>query len=427
MILSDEDLKGKSVVAKDGRTVGKVEGCQLDFDLWRVVSIRVRVARAMVGPLGLKKPLLGSATLDVRVDSVEGVADVVVLRLTVEELRNAQPRVEPASATRATASGVDVSGPKVTVALHGHCFDGAASAATFARFYRERIDRNAAFRFRGLMHRPEAGVDESVLDGEINAIVDFRYSTSAKLDWWFDHHKTAFVSETDRAHFAADASGKKFFDPDYGSCTQLVADVTRSRFSFDTSGLTELLRWADLIDAARFPDAKMAVELKEPALQLMTVLEHHGDDKLLGTLIPRLMDSPLDEVATTDPVARLFGPLRAAHQRLAERFLARASQSGGVVYADLTDESTPAFNKFLAYHLFPEARYSVTVTSTRSRAKVSVGFNPWSPRPRAHDIAELCKAHGGGGHAVVGAVSLPADAVPRAIEVGQAVATALRD
>ena len=110
MILSDEDLKGKSVVAKDGRTVGKVEGCQLDFDLWRVVSIRVRVARAMVGPLGLKKPLLGSATIDVRVDSVEGVADVVVLRLTVEELRNAQPRVEPASTTRVAASGADVSG-----------------------------------------------------------------------------------------------------------------------------------------------------------------------------------------------------------------------------------------------------------------------------------------------------------------------------
>ncbi len=46
------------------------------------------------------------------------------------------------------------------------------------------------------------------------------------------------------------------------------------------------------------------------------------------------------------------------------------------------------------------------MTQSAFRTKISVGSNPWSPRPRTHNIAEICERYGGGGHAVVGAVSL---------------------
>jgi hypothetical protein len=43
---------------------------------------------------------------------------------------------------------------KLRVLYHGHCFDGVASAATFTRFYLERIHADAEVAYGGLLHRP---------------------------------------------------------------------------------------------------------------------------------------------------------------------------------------------------------------------------------------------------------------------------------
>ena len=58
-------------------------------------------------------------------------------------------------------------------------------------------------------------------------------------------------------------------------------------------GLDELVRWADTVDAARFESAAQAVELREPALRLMTVVEN-ADDAWCDALIPRLAAEGLD-------------------------------------------------------------------------------------------------------------------------------------
>ena len=102
---------------------------------------------------------------------------------------------------------------KLRLLYHGHCFDGVASAATFTRFYQERIHPEAQVSYGGLLHRPGNLFDQEMLDGDENAIVDFKYSPSEKLTWWFDHHESAFLTPEDAAHFQADQSGKKFLDP----------------------------------------------------------------------------------------------------------------------------------------------------------------------------------------------------------------------
>ncbi len=54
------------------------------------------------------------------------------------------------------------------------------------------------FSYQGLVHRAGGLFDESDFgDGE-NAIVDFKYSASPKVTWWFDHHLSAFMTEADR-------------------------------------------------------------------------------------------------------------------------------------------------------------------------------------------------------------------------------------
>ena len=99
---------------------------------------------------------------------------------------------------------------RMHVLFHDNCFDGAASAAVFSRFYRERIRTDVTFSYQGLSH--QAGgtpVPESAFQGDENAIVDFRYSQSPRLTWWFDHHASAFQTPGDEAHFLADSSGRK--------------------------------------------------------------------------------------------------------------------------------------------------------------------------------------------------------------------------
>lgn len=318
----------------------------------------------------------------------------------------------------------------VVVAYHGRCFDGMCSAAVLSRLLREVEHPQLDFTYRGLDHQPGGShVPDIVLSGEANAVVDFRYTTSSKLDWWFDHHVTGIVGDEERAHFEREQNdGKtKFFDPAYGSCCKLIADVAASRFGVDLSDLDEVVRWAHVIDTAGFADAKTAVELAQPALQLMTVIEAHGNDAFLAPKIVALREgASLDELATAPDTQSLFAPLFEQHQSTLKAIAARARFADGVVEFDLIGSGDDRYNKFIPYFLYPEARYCVAVTASSSRTKVSVGSNPWAPVPRSHDIAALCARYGGGGHPVVGAVSLAQGATDKARAVALEMSAALR-
>jgi hypothetical protein len=316
----------------------------------------------------------------------------------------------------------------VTVGYHGHCFDGMCSAAAVTRLLRAVEPGPLRFRYQGLDHQPGGShVPESALDGDLNVVVDFRYAASERLSWWFDHHVSGIVGDDERAHFEADTSGRKFFDPTYSSCCKLIADIARERFQVDFDAMAQTVRWADIIDAARFDDAKMAVELKEPALQLMSVIEAHGNDRFLVPRIEALADgAPLDDIASASEVRMLFEPLQREHEAMVDTVRTQAKLEGGVVFFDLAATGRERFNKFVPYYLFPESRYAVAVSAGHQRTKVSVGSNPWARVPRTHDIASLCAKYGGGGHPVVGAVSLAAGEIDRAREIANEIVAALR-
>lgn len=312
---------------------------------------------------------------------------------------------------------------EVVIGHHGHCFDGMASAVLLTRVLRELDGPDLAIRYVGLDHQPGGShVPERILSGELNAVVDFRYSMSDKLTWWFDHHISGLSGDEERAHFAADTSGRKFFDPHYGSCTRLIADIARDRFGLSFSELDELVHWAHIIDTASFPDAKTAVELAAPALRFMTVIEAHGNDAFMAPRIARLVrGTPIAELVAEPSVQTLLQPLLERNQADCQMIQARAVRSGDVVFFDLVGTGDDRYNKFIPYWLYPDARYCVAVTAGWSRAKVSVGSNPWAPVPRTHDIAQICARYGGGGHAVVGAVSLKPAELARARTIAQEI------
>ena len=302
---------------------------------------------------------------------------------------------------------------KLRVLYHGHCFDGVASAATFTRFYQERIHPGSDIQYGGLLHRPGNLFDEAMFDGDENAIVDFKYSPSKKLTWWFDHHQSAFLTPSDEAHFRADRSGQKFLDASRKSCTEFIADVAQTEFGFDAEPLRDLIHWAHVIDGALYDSAAQCVELKEPALQLMQVIEGEPDERFIERIIRDLTRKSLGEVATSAEVGARFQPILKLHRETLEAIRRKAIYDKGVVQFDLVDEGYEGFNKFIPYYLFPDATYTVALTRAPQRTKISVGSNPWAPRPRRHNIATICERYGGGGHAVVGAISFAPDEVDK--------------
>jgi hypothetical protein len=127
-----------------------------------------------------------------------------------------------------------------------------------------------------------------------------------------------------------------------------------------------------------------------------------------------LTEKPLAAVANGDEVQKRFRPILEQHLATLEAVKRKAVATGDVVSFDLVDEGYEGFNKFIPYYLFPETTYTVALTRGPHRTKISVGSNPWAPRPRTHNIAKICERYGGGGHAVVGAISLGTDEVEKA-------------
>ncbi|HVU03437.1 MAG TPA: hypothetical protein VHE30_16875 [Polyangiaceae bacterium] len=315
----------------------------------------------------------------------------------------------------------------LVVATHGHCFDGLASAVVFTRLLRAAEGPQVKAVYRGCGYGEGQLVpSDALFTGDQNAILDYRFVPSDRLTWYFDHHRTAFVTPADRELFESRrATGKYFFDADMTSCTKLVAGIAEKNFGVDVSDLGEMIRWADVIDSAAFDTPEQALDRSNPVLRLAAVVERHGDDAFLARVVPELIQKPLAEVAAGPEVAKRYEKLGAQHERFVRRVRERAVRMGRVVFVDLTDEPLETIGKFVTYALYPDAVYSVIVGKLKNAAKISVGYNPWSGKPCDFDISAICARHGGGGHRVVGAVQRKASELAETREIALSIAREL--
>ena len=138
--------------------------------------------------------------------------------------------------------------------------------------------RTRRYDYHGLVHRAGALFDESEFTGDENAIVDFKYSASPKITWWFDHHLSAFLTPQDHEHFFACqhdpvCGSRKFFDPNYTSCTKFLADIGSTKFGFNTEPMADMIHWANIVDGAQYESPEAAVEMAAPAMKLTLIIE----------------------------------------------------------------------------------------------------------------------------------------------------------
>jgi hypothetical protein len=101
--------------------------------------------------------------------------------------------------------------------------------------------------------------------------------------------------------------------------------------------------------------------------------------------------------------------LMARHRRSIDILRQRSECKDGTIYFDISDQDLEGYNKFVPYYLHRDSVYSVGLSSSSFRVKVSVGSNPWTDRQNMVNLAKICERYGGGGHARVGAISFPPD------------------
>jgi hypothetical protein len=295
---------------------------------------------------------------------------------------------------------------KVRILYHDHCFDGSASAAYFSRFLKDAQIPAAEFHYTGMAHTADQIFRDELFDGDVNAIVDFKYATTSKLTWWFDHHQSAFLTPADAEHYHQLRPRLHYFDPAYRSCTKFIADVTKRDYGYEPTDLKQLVHWADIIDSASYDSPQMAVEMESAAQKLVLVIEASKGSETVQRIIHAMQEMPLEEIIALPEIHTIFQPLYDRHRRSIDVIQQHARVDKGVVHFDLIGLDMDGYNKFVPYYLFPQATYTVSVSEQAFRTKVSVGSSPWV-KEIPHNLASICERYGGGGHPRVGAISFP--------------------
>jgi hypothetical protein len=312
--------------------------------------------------------------------------------------------------------------------FHDACFDGTTSAALFAAFYRDVIDRAVETHPVGMIHKDGNPFEGVPLDADDHACVDFRFCADPKMRWWFDHHPTAFQPPALRGVFERDHLPTWFFDPAAPSCAGLIARALDTGWDWKPPPhLVEAVRWADTIDAAQFASAQDAVALAVPAQRLAAWLAHGRTPVDTARYVEWLSRSSLAEVAARPEVADQLAIVEAERARELEAVGRLGVWHGDVIVFDRFADSGARSPGFLGYLLYPTCLYAVSGTRSPQSIKISVGVNPWTTKQRRHDIGALCARYGGGGHAVVGGVTLHSDELDRARGTMAAVVRELAD
>lgn len=86
-----EDIKGKEVVGKNGFKIGKTKDLIFDQNGWKISHLDVELRSNIEAELGMQSsgiPLLSHNHLPLDVATIEGIADVITLKTTKEELVN---------------------------------------------------------------------------------------------------------------------------------------------------------------------------------------------------------------------------------------------------------------------------------------------------------------------------------------------------
>ena len=224
-------------------------------------------------------------------------------------------------------------------------------------------------------------------------MVDFRYSSDPRLEWWFDHHVSGVSHARRRGALPRSSRAPhKFYDPKARSCAKFLAETCAAHVRL---GLVAVRRAGALGRhhrrravreptrggrAGRAGAAAHDVGREQPRSRAQAALHRRADARGRS---PRSPPSPTSTTA--------LAPILERHKR-GDRHHPRARQDTSAAWSsfDVADDGLDAYNKFIPYYLFPDCHYVVGVSLSTTRAKVSVGIEPVAARSGAPSTSRRC-------------------------------------
>ncbi len=287
-------------------------------------------------------------------------------------------------------------------------FDGRASAAVMLAFLRSRGDEIEHFTPVDF-DLQKAWLDERFFEkhkffkGKRNPaiVVDFPYHPKAA--WWFDHHETPFKKESWRKDFKPDKFRR--YEPKYWSACHFVVVALHEGFGWKPpKHFTELVKWLDIIDGARYKSVKQTLIIKDAGVQVDHFIDKTAHDTPGAKwMVEQLSKRPVKEIARLPKIRKVV----AAEQKEITKSLAWYRKNmkliGTVSFIDNLHNPWRTL-RYASYYLYPKAKYAVRFERKGVLYHIGVGMNPWGGFKKAINIGGLLKKYGGGGHAGAGAV-----------------------
>lgn len=91
MRLSDENIRGRTVIAADGQVIGEIKALFLDSESLKVESLQVTLRKDVADQLGAHRSVFRAGALEIPVALVQSVGATVVLTVPVHGLRAVLP------------------------------------------------------------------------------------------------------------------------------------------------------------------------------------------------------------------------------------------------------------------------------------------------------------------------------------------------
>ena len=91
MRLSDENLRGRTVIAADGQAIGDIASIFIDSGVWQVEALQVKLRNNVADELGATRGMFHAGTLEIPIRMVQSVGDAIVLSVATHELRQILP------------------------------------------------------------------------------------------------------------------------------------------------------------------------------------------------------------------------------------------------------------------------------------------------------------------------------------------------
>jgi sporulation protein YlmC with PRC-barrel domain len=87
MRLSDENIRGRTVIGADGQAIGAITALFIDATEWRIESVSVELHKDMADRLGAARSMFRRGSIEIPVALIQSVGDTVVLGVGVDDLR----------------------------------------------------------------------------------------------------------------------------------------------------------------------------------------------------------------------------------------------------------------------------------------------------------------------------------------------------